>query len=340
MIRAVLFDLDDTLLRLNLTAFVARYVAGASRLLASAARVSPVSLGVPYVRAFLAMDDQGREDSLTNEQLFNKTILETTGIPLDDPVIADLMTYYETELVPGFAGRRRGGAARRGRAREAIEAVHDAGLICALATNPHVLPRVRPRPHGLGGRGRERLRARLDLLQLHALQAERALLPGVCQPARRAPRRVPHGRQRRRARHRARRLRAAHGLRRSRAAPATPSGAAPWSGSPASCPILSPAWTSATGRRRSCQESRATHSKNATTACAGREKRPFGHYSGAARSSRHAQVGIIVRTDRKAERRMQKVKPSHALDGIYGQARRPRALTARPTGRSTASSAQ
>ena len=135
VIRAVLFDLDDTLLRLNLTAFVARYVAGASRLLASAARVSPVSLGVPYVRAFLAMDDQGREDSLTNEQLFNKTILETTGIPLDDPVIADLMTYYETELVPGFAG---GIVAARpvAGAREAIEAVHDAGLICALATNP------------------------------------------------------------------------------------------------------------------------------------------------------------------------------------------------------------
>ena len=30
VIRAVLFDLDDTLLRLNLTAFIARYVAGAA----------------------------------------------------------------------------------------------------------------------------------------------------------------------------------------------------------------------------------------------------------------------------------------------------------------------
>ena len=96
MIKAVLFDLDDTLLRLNLTAFIARYVAGTTRLLASVARTSPVALGVPYVRAFLAMDAQDREDSLTNEQLFNRTMLETCGIPLDDPVIADLMSYYET----------------------------------------------------------------------------------------------------------------------------------------------------------------------------------------------------------------------------------------------------
>ena len=135
MIKAVLFDLDDTLLRLNLTAFVTRYVAGASRLLASVARTSPVALGVPYLRAFLAMDAQDREDSLTNEQLFNKIILETTGIPLDDPVIADLMSYYETQIVPGFSGGLVAARPVPG-AREAIEAVHDAGLICALATNP------------------------------------------------------------------------------------------------------------------------------------------------------------------------------------------------------------
>lgn len=135
MIRAVLFDLDDTLLRLNLTAFLTRYVAGASRLLASAARTSPVALGVPYVRAFLAMDAQDRQDSLTNERLFNQTILESTGIPLDDPVIADLMTYYEEEIVPGFSGGIVSARPVEG-ARAAIEAVHEAGLVCALATNP------------------------------------------------------------------------------------------------------------------------------------------------------------------------------------------------------------
>ena len=135
MIKAVLFDLDDTLLRLNLTAFIARYVSGATRLLASAARTSPAALGIPYVRAFLAMDAQDREDSLTNERLFNQTFLASTGIPLDDPVIADLMTYYEEQIVPGFSGGIVAARPVPG-AREAIEAVHDAGLLCALATNP------------------------------------------------------------------------------------------------------------------------------------------------------------------------------------------------------------
>ena len=41
VIKAVLFDLDDTLLRLNLTAFIARYVAGAARLLSR--RSSPAT---------------------------------------------------------------------------------------------------------------------------------------------------------------------------------------------------------------------------------------------------------------------------------------------------------
>ena len=135
MIKAVLFDMDDTLLRLNLTAFVARYVAGASSLLAQAARTTPLSIGGAYVRGFLAIDAQDREDSLTNEQLFNQTFLAETGIPLDDPVIADLMSYYERTIVPGYGGGIVAARPVEG-AREAIEAVHDADLICALATNP------------------------------------------------------------------------------------------------------------------------------------------------------------------------------------------------------------
>ena len=135
MIRAVLFDLDDTLLRLNLTAFIVRYVAGASRLLGEAARTSPAALGVPFVRSLLAIDAQDRADSLTNEQLFNQTFQAASGIPLDDPVIHDLIDYYEREVVPGFAGGIVAARPVEG-AREAIDAVWDEGLVCALATNP------------------------------------------------------------------------------------------------------------------------------------------------------------------------------------------------------------
>ena len=135
MIRAVLFDLDDTLLRLNLTAFLARYVAGATTLLAQAARMSAPSVGSAYVRGFLAIDAQDRTDSLTNEQLFNQVFLARTGIPLDDPVIHDLVDYYESAIVPGYSGGVVAARPVEG-AREAVEKVHDLGLICALATNP------------------------------------------------------------------------------------------------------------------------------------------------------------------------------------------------------------
>ena len=135
MIKAVLFDLDDTLLRLNLTAFIARYVAGAARLLGQAARTSPAALAVPFMRGFLAMDAQDRQDSLTNEQLYNQTFFSACGIPLDDPAIHDLVDYYEREVVPGFAGGVVGARPVEG-AREAVDAVWSEGLTCALATNP------------------------------------------------------------------------------------------------------------------------------------------------------------------------------------------------------------
>ena len=135
MIKAVLFDLDDTLLRLNLTAFLARYVAGAASLLAQAARTSPAALALPYARSFLAIDSQDRRDSLTNERLFNQTFFSACGIPLDDPAIHDLVDYYEREVVPGYSGGIVAARPVEG-AREAVEAVWSAGLTCALATNP------------------------------------------------------------------------------------------------------------------------------------------------------------------------------------------------------------
>ncbi|WP_072369638.1 HAD family hydrolase [Thermophilibacter mediterraneus] len=135
MIKAVLFDLDDTLLRLNLSAFILRYVAGASRLLADAARTSPAALALPFARSFLAIDAQDRSDSLTNAQLFNQTFFRGCGIPLDDPVVHDLVDCYEREVVPTFSGGIVSARPVEG-ARRAIDAVWSEGLVCALATNP------------------------------------------------------------------------------------------------------------------------------------------------------------------------------------------------------------
>ena len=137
MIRAVLFDLDDTLLSLNLTAFLARYVNGASGLLCRASGKVRVNIMAAYARAWLAVEAETRRDRLTNEQLINKIVFEQTGIPLDDPAIADMICCYERTVVP-----RMGGGIVRAQpmpgAREAVDCVHDLGLVCALATNPVV----------------------------------------------------------------------------------------------------------------------------------------------------------------------------------------------------------
>ena len=137
MIRAVLFDLDDTLLSLNLTAFLARYVNGASGLLCRASGRLRANIMAAYARAWLAAEVEGRRDRLTNAQLINKVVYEQTGIPLDDPVIADMINCYEKTVVP-----RMGAGIVRAQpmpgAHAAVDCVRAMGLTCALATNPVV----------------------------------------------------------------------------------------------------------------------------------------------------------------------------------------------------------
>lgn len=135
MIKAVLFDLDDTLLDLNLTAFVARYLSGEAKLLGEIS-------GEPYVRtmaalthAAMAVDSQKRTDDLTNKELFDEYVRRACGIPLDDPVIADAVECYERTVVPTFRDGLVQARPRPG-VPEAMAAVNDLGLIAALATNP------------------------------------------------------------------------------------------------------------------------------------------------------------------------------------------------------------
>ncbi len=70
MIKAVLFDLDDTLLDINFTAFMTRYVAGLSGLLGDISRAPAPLMGIPFTKAYLAIEDRDRSDDLTNHQLF------------------------------------------------------------------------------------------------------------------------------------------------------------------------------------------------------------------------------------------------------------------------------
>lgn len=137
MIQAVLFDLDDTLLSLNLTAFLGRYVNGASGLLARASGKLRVNIMAAYARAWLAVEGENRKDRLTNQQLINSIMYKQTGIPLDDPVIDDMIRCYEETVVPRLGGGVVRAEPKKG-AREAVDTVWDMGLTCALATNPVV----------------------------------------------------------------------------------------------------------------------------------------------------------------------------------------------------------
>lgn len=135
MIKAVLFDMDDTLLDINLTAFMARYTADVSRMLAYICDKPTLAVARACARGYLAMDSKSRVDGLTNAELFSREVERICGVPLYEPAIMDAIACYETDVLP----KRQGGVVQ---ARpmpggvEAIERVCDLGLTVALATNP------------------------------------------------------------------------------------------------------------------------------------------------------------------------------------------------------------
>lgn len=135
MIKAVLFDLDDTLLNIDLASFVARYLSGQARVL------SEIS-GLPYIRtaaaitsAYLAVDSQKRMDDMTNAELFSQIVFRKTHIPLADPVIADAMTCYERSVLPTYQNGLFHAYPRPG-IQESLKSARALGLTVALATNP------------------------------------------------------------------------------------------------------------------------------------------------------------------------------------------------------------
>lgn len=134
MIRAVLFDLDETLLDIDLSAYLRLFASQRLRLLSQIARRGALSLALPYALSTTAMIGR-RDDELANGTFFARRFEELTAIPLDDPVIADCIDCFDREVLNPLAATRVRHAPRRG-ARQAIEAALALGLDVALATNP------------------------------------------------------------------------------------------------------------------------------------------------------------------------------------------------------------
>lgn len=135
MIKAVLFDMDDTLLDINLTAFMSAYVADTSRILSSISGAPTLLFGMAYARGYLAVSNDARADGLTNQEVFNAEFERVSGVPVGDAAIADAIGYYEREILP-----RRGAGLVAAHPMpgglDAIERAGELGLSVALATNP------------------------------------------------------------------------------------------------------------------------------------------------------------------------------------------------------------
>ena len=155
MLKAVAFDMDDTLLSINLTAFIAVFARDEARLLADIGRKSPLSAlaGLGGVLHDLNANARDEDDARTNRATSTMRSSAALGIPLGDPVIADAFEYYERE---GASPQKRRGhrrAAASGRA-QGGRGGRGPGLAHRAPHEPELQPRLHRVPHGLGWHAR------------------------------------------------------------------------------------------------------------------------------------------------------------------------------------------
>lgn len=132
-VRGVLFDLDGTLLDLDLHAFLRRYFGALQGVLAELAGPDGARRAMDAVLdATEAMAVP--HDGLTNQCVFERRFNEMTG--LDIVAAAPLLDTFYEDIFPGLRGES--GPAPGGR--EAMQAALGLGLRVAVATNP-IFPR-------------------------------------------------------------------------------------------------------------------------------------------------------------------------------------------------------
>lgn len=136
-LKAVVFDMDDTLLSINLNAFIGMFALDEANLLAQAARKSTVSLFTSLGSAMLELNNGERAegDHRSNQQFFADELQRRCGIPLLEPAVLDMIECYERDILPKKNDRLISARPREG-AHEAIETVLDHGMRIALLTNP------------------------------------------------------------------------------------------------------------------------------------------------------------------------------------------------------------
>lgn len=150
--RAILFDLDGTLLDIRLSEFLARYFQGLSA--AAADRFPGVDLVAAISSSTEAM--MRPHPGLTNKEAFDADFLALTGFDIREH--GEVFDRFYAERFPLLAG---GSTPAKG-ARRAVETALDLGMRVAVATNP-IFPLAAIR-HRLSW-------ARLDDLPVHVVTA-------------------------------------------------------------------------------------------------------------------------------------------------------------------------
>lgn len=130
MITAVLFDLDGTLLDIDLASFFTDYFAALGPVIGAIT-------GLPQRKALEAVMEgteamQAHHPGETNQAVFERTFQAATGVDLSEPEASALIDAFYRDDFPGLQGVHgpQAGAAR------AVAAAVELGLKVAIATNP------------------------------------------------------------------------------------------------------------------------------------------------------------------------------------------------------------
>lgn len=130
MINAVLFDLDGTLLDIDLDSFLRRYFGALGPVLS---RVTGLDTGSALEALKAATDAMlAPHQDKTNQQAFDEAFRTLTGVDLSTPQARSAIEEFYRETFPGLQDEH-------GPMRDAVRCVaaaRDAGLKVALATNP------------------------------------------------------------------------------------------------------------------------------------------------------------------------------------------------------------
>lgn len=133
MIKAVFFDLDDTLLDIDLSSFLRKYSTRIIDLTSQIGSTSFIKTALGFGTGLMAMSSNHDGDvERTNEDIFCEWVYKFSGVPMQDPQIAPAYEEFYRTCVPLLKGSARpqvGG-------REALEAVLKMGIKPVLMTNP------------------------------------------------------------------------------------------------------------------------------------------------------------------------------------------------------------